>query len=101
MGVRQTKLMNSADAPREWRKGNYQRVMDYVVGDCQITNQIVEAIAARGCLSWRTKGGSISSEPMPRFKTVAEVLRDPEPDQSWMKGGGLKRSKFIEWLPRP
>jgi hypothetical protein len=38
---------------------------------------------------------------MPRFKTVAEVLRDPEPDQSWMKGTGLKRSKFTEWLPRP
>jgi hypothetical protein len=99
MGVRQTKLMDSADAPREWRKGNYQKVMDYVVGDCQITNQIVKAIASRGCLLWRTKGGTISSEPMPRFKTVAEVLREPEPDQSWMKGGGLKRARFTEWLP--
>ena len=68
MGVRQTKLMDSADAPREWRKGNYQRVMDYVVGDCQITNQIVEAIAPRGCLSWRTKSGTLSSEPMPRLQ---------------------------------
>ena len=101
MGVRQTKLMDSADAPREWRKGNYEKVMEYVVGDCQITNQIVEAIAQRGCLLWRTKAGTVSSEPMPRFKTVAEVLRDPEPDQSWMKGTGLKRSKFTEWLPRP
>jgi hypothetical protein len=36
---------------------------------------------------------------MPRFKTVAEVLRDPEPDQSWMMGGGMKRKGFIEWFP--
>ena len=99
MGVRQTKLMNPADAPREWSKGNYQRVMDYVIGDCQITNAIVEAIARRGGVAWRTQKGTVSSEPMPRFKTVAEVLRDPEPDQSWMTGGGLKRSKFAQWLP--
>jgi len=99
MGVRQTKLMDSADAPREWRKGNHQRVMDYVVGDCQITNQAIEAILQRRCLMWRTKSGTLSTESMPRFKTVAEVLRDPEPDQSWMKGGGMKRRKFTEWLP--
>jgi hypothetical protein len=99
MNVRQTKLMDSADAPREWQKGNYQRVMDYVVGDCQMTNQIVEAIARQGCVSWRTRKGTLNSEPMPRFKTVAEILREPEPDQSWMTGGGMKRGKFTEWLP--
>ncbi|MEK7750758.1 MAG: hypothetical protein AAB654_02500, partial [Acidobacteriota bacterium] len=82
-----------------WNKGNYQRVMDYVVGDCQITNQVVDAIARRKSVSWRTRKGTVSSEPMPRFKTVAEVLREPEPDQSWMVGGGLRRGKFIEWLP--
>jgi hypothetical protein len=99
MGVPQAKLMDSADAPREWRKGNYQRVMDYVVGDCRIVNQVVEAITRRGCVSWRTRKGTLSSEPMPRFKTVAEVLRDPEPDQSWMRDGGMKRSQFTAWLP--
>ena len=99
MGVGQAKLMNSADAPREWRKGNHQKVMEYVVGDCQITNQIVAAIASQGRVSWRTRAGTLSSEPMPRLKTVAEVLREPEPDQSWMKGPGLRRSKFTEWLP--
>ncbi|HSW49300.1 MAG TPA: hypothetical protein VLH09_03955 [Bryobacteraceae bacterium] len=99
MGVSQTKLMNAAEAPREWRKGNHQRVMDYVVGDCRITNQIVEAIRQQGRVMWRTKSGSLSTESMPKLKTVAEVLRDPEPDQSWMKGPGMKRSKFVEWLP--
>ena len=99
MGVKQKKLMDSADAPKEWRKGNHQRVMDYVIGDCQITSQIVDAIAARRAISWRTKKGTLSSEPMPRFKTVAEILREPEPDQSWMTGGGMRRRTFIEWFP--
>ena len=99
MGVPQTKLLNAADAPREWRNGNHQRVMDYVVGDCQITNQVVAAIAAQRAIRWRTKKGTLSFEAMPRFKTVAEVLRDPEPDQSWMMGGGMKRKGFIEWFP--
>jgi hypothetical protein len=99
MGVKQTKLMASADAPREWRKGNYERVMDYVTGDCQITNQIVAAIAKKGSLSWKKRNGAVGTEPMPRFKTVAEILRDPEPDQSWMTGAGMKRSRFTNWFP--
>jgi hypothetical protein len=99
MGVRQTKLMDAADAPREWNKGNHQRVMDYVVGDCQITDQVIDAIARQGRVSWRTRKGTVSSESMRRFKTVAEVLRDPEPDQSWMPAGGMKRAKFTDWLP--
>jgi len=100
MGVRRTKIMEAAEAPKEWRAGNHQRVMDYVVGDCQITNEIVEAIRRRGRIAWQTSRGTISSEPMPRFKTVAEVLREPEPDQSWMRKAGLKRSKFAAWLPK-
>lgn len=35
--------MDGADAPKEWRAGNYQKVMDYVLGDCQMTNLIVLA----------------------------------------------------------
>ncbi|MGQ9633626.1 MAG: hypothetical protein ACUVXB_05210 [Bryobacteraceae bacterium] len=99
MGIPQRKLMSAADAPKEWRKGNHQRVIDYVVGDCLITNQIVEAVARRGILSWRTSKGTVQSEPMPRFKTVAEILREPQPDQSWMKGPGKRRSDFTDWIP--
>jgi hypothetical protein len=91
--------MDAADAPKEWRRGNHQRVIDYVVGDCQITNQVVAAIAAQRAIRWRTKKGTLSFEPMPRFKTVAEILRDPEPDQSCMNGTGMKRKGFIEWFP--
>lgn len=99
MGISQRKLMNAADAPKEWRKGNHQRVIEYVLGDCQITNQIVEAAARQGAISWKTSKGTIQSEPMPRFKTVAEILREPQPDQSWMKGAGKRRSDFTDWIP--
>ena len=99
MGIGQSKLMDSADAPKEWQAGNHERVMEYVVGDCQMTNRIVEAITGRRFLRWRTKKGTYSSEPLPQLKTVAEVLRDPEPDQSWMRGPGLRRSDFTDWMP--
>jgi hypothetical protein len=100
MGVKQLKLMEAAEAPRQWRAGNYKRVMDYVLRDAQIMNQIIEAIAREGAIRWVTQRGTTSREPIPRFKTVAEVLRDPEPDQSWMSEGGLKRRTFVEWVPK-
>lgn len=31
LGIAQTKLMNGADAPKEWRAGNYERVKEYVL----------------------------------------------------------------------
>jgi hypothetical protein len=100
MGVKQGKLMDAAQAPREWRAGNYQRVMDYVLTDVRILNQLVTAIAREGAIRWVTQRGTTDREPIARLKTVAEVLRDPEPDQSWMRGGGLKRRLFIDWLPK-
>jgi hypothetical protein len=98
MGVEQAKLMDGADAPKCWREGRYQEVMDYVLGDSQITNQIVAEIMRRKEVSWITARGVARSEPMPRLKTVAEVLADPEPDQSWMDKP-LRREKFFAWIP--
>lgn len=98
LGIRQRKLMDAAEAPRAWRSGQHRRVMDYVVGDCEITRQVVERISAERALRWITRQGKLNSELMPRFKTVAEVLRDPEPDQSWMNRP-LTRRQFTAWLP--
>ena len=88
--------MDGADAPKEWRAGRHQAVMDYVLGDCQMTNQIVLAIEKAGQVRWVTGKGYISSKPMPRLKPVEEVIKDPEPDQSWMDKP-LPRSKFHRW----
>jgi hypothetical protein len=97
MGISQEKLMDGADAPKEWRAGNCQKVMDYCLGDCQMTNLIVRAIQKSRQVLWVTAKGYISSKPMPRLKPVEDVIKDPEPDQSWMDKP-IPKSKFYEWL---
>jgi hypothetical protein len=97
MSIAQQKLMDGADAPGQWRAGNHQQVMDYCLGDCQMTNLIVRAIQKTRQVRWVTARGSVSSKPMPRLKSVQEVIRDPEPDQSWMDAP-MPKSKFYDWL---
>ncbi len=99
MDIKQSKLMNGVDAPREWHAGNYQKVMDYVLGDSQITNLILKDIIKRKEIAWVTKKNEIKSEPVARLKTVEEILRDPEPDQSWMKTKILRKT-FYQWFPK-
>jgi len=96
MDIEQIKLMDGADAPKEWRAGNYQKVMDYVLGDCQITNQVVAAIQEEQRVRWITTKGDNRWRPMPRLKTALEVICDPEPDQAWMDNP-IPKSKFCEW----
>lgn len=97
MGITQKKLMDGANAPSEWQAGKHQQVMDYCLGDCQMTNQIIRAIQKTKQVRWVTAKGTISSKPMPQLKTVAEVLKDPEPDQSWMDKP-MPRSRFYKWV---
>ena len=97
MGIRQEKLMDGADAPKEWRAGNHQAVMDYCLGDCRMTNLIVRAIEKRRQIRWVTTRGSVSGRLVPRLKTVEEVISDPEPDQSWMDRPIPKR-RFYAWV---
>ena len=98
MGIKQSKLMNSEDAPKQWHAGNYKKVMDYVLGDCQMTNLIANEIIKRKEIAWVTQKNEIRTEPVFRLKTVAEILKEPEPDQSWMKTK-ISRKSFYEWFP--
>ena len=97
MDISQEKLMDGADAPKEWCAGNHQAVMDYCLGDCQMTNLIVRAIQEARQVRWVTGKGHISSKPMPRLKSVEEVIQDPDPDQSWMDTP-IPKVKFYEWV---
>lgn len=97
MGISQEKLMDGADAPKEWRAGNCRKVMDYCLGDCQMTNLIVHAIQKAGQVQWINAKGTVSSKSMPLLKTVEEVIQDPGPDQSWMDTPILK-SRFYKWI---
>ena len=97
MEISQEKLMDGSDAPIQWRAGNHQEVMDYVLGDCQMTNQIICAIQEAQEIRWMTKKGYASARPMKRFKTVEEIISEPEPDQTWMDKP-IPKSKFYEWV---
>ncbi len=97
MGISQEKFMDGEDAPKQWRAGNHQKVIDYCLGDCQMTNLIVCAIQKTQQVQWVTGKGHISSKPMPRLKPVEEVIKDPEPDQSWMDTP-MSKVKFYEWV---
>ncbi len=97
MNVPQAKLLVGADAPKEWRAGHHQKVMDYVLGDCQMTNLVVLAIQEQRRVRWTTRDGSTRTETMSRLKPVVEVIGDPEPDQSWMTHP-IRKSKFCGWV---
>ena len=90
------KSMDGADAPRAWAEGRYQEVMDYVLGDCRITNMLILAIKKRGGLEWITRKGDLAFERFQRFKTVEQVIADPAPDTSWMDNPIDKR-EFYRW----
>jgi hypothetical protein len=97
MGIAEKKLMDGADAPRQWALGKHDEVLAYVAGDCSITEQVVAAILAAGRIVWRTKKGTLSSEAMPQLRRVRELLDAPLPDIAWMSDP-LPRSKFTAWL---
>lgn len=97
MGIQQTKLMHGSEAPVKWRNGEYKLVMDYVLGDCQITNKILYAIIQTRQVKWITSKGKISYEDMPQLKPVHQIIRDPSPDQSWMDTP-IPKERFYSWL---
>ncbi len=97
LGIGMNKTMDAADAPREWRAGNYQRVCDYVLGDVRMTNEIVSAIIRRREIAWITQRGKLSTVSVPHLRTVEDCMGDPMPDQSWM-GSPIPQEKFTRWL---
>jgi hypothetical protein len=97
LGIKEKKLMGGADAPVEWERGNHELVLDYVAGDCRITDKVIGRIEEEGELRWRTQRGKVSAELMPELLRVRDLLSAPEPDTSWMDDP-MPRSKFTGWL---
>lgn len=99
MGLPETKMLGSEDAPRLWCEGRHDEAIEYVSSDARITNAIVERICPTGEISWFTRRGTHRTERLGSLKRVREVLLDPEPDQSWMEDP-LPRSKFVGWISK-
>ncbi len=101
MGIGMKKSMDAADAPRLWRAGNHQLVLDYVSGDVSMTNEIVSGIVRRREIAWITQRGKRQTVPLPHLRTVEDCMRDPMPDQSWMNSP-IPQKQFTGWLqPSP
>jgi len=97
MGIRATKLMDGADAPKQWRAGNHKAVCDYVMGDVRLTADVVDAVVRARRISWITMRGTPAAAPISQLRTVEDCMRDPMPDQSWMSEP-LREEKFTGWL---
>ena len=99
MGLPMSKPMKSEDAPRLWCHGQHQAVLDYVCSDALMTVKIVEQIEQQRSVRWVPRKGGVKSEPIVRLLTVGDVLKQPEPDQSWMDKP-LRRGHFVAWMGR-
>ncbi len=97
LGLAERKLMEAAEAPRAWARGEHQRVLDYVAGDCRITSQVVARILERRAIRWRTQKGEYKSEAIRALLPVRELLPLPPPDQSWMSRP-IHKGSFYSWL---
>lgn len=97
MGLRTVKLMDAADAPKQWRAGNHKAVCDYVMGDVRMTAEIVDAVLRARRLSWITMKGTTSGVPFTQLRSVEDCMADSMPDQSWMSEP-LRDEKFTGWL---
>ena len=97
LNIGMKKTMNAADAPKEWRSGNHDRVCEYVLGDVRMTNEIVSAIVRSKEIAWITRRGTRSTVELPRLRTVGDCISDPMPDQSWMDTP-IPDDKFTRWI---
>lgn len=91
------KDVGGALAPELWRTGEYGRVLSYVAQDVKQTLDLVMAVDSKKALSWTAKSGRRNTIQIPQWLTVAQALKLPEPDTSWMDSP-WPRSKFTEWM---
>lgn len=92
-----TEGMDGAKAPQLWQAGEYDKVLEYVGQDVITTLQVAEAVERQKGFDWTAKSGRRNSVRINQWLTVAQALKLPEPDTSWMDSP-WPRSKFTEWM---
>ena len=97
IGISKPANVDGSVAPRLWKDGDCQTVLDYVAQDCRLTLDVAEASEKAKKLSWITGRGTTSYFELPvGWLTVEEASKLPLPDTSWMDNP-WPRSKFMEW----
>ena len=60
LGEDESKLMPAADAPREWSRNNFHKVIDYCIADCEYTYKIYEYGKEYGYVDYMETDGKIT-----------------------------------------
>ena len=90
--------MSGMLAPQLSAQGRYQEVLDYVAQDVRIAFQIARVCEEQRRFRWTTQQGKTRSMDLPRgWLTVADAMRLPLPDTSWMDQA-IPRHVFTSWV---
>lgn len=90
--------ISGSRAPRLWKEGEHQKVLDYVSQDCLLTLDVATGSEQEGSFRWITQKGKTAFLSLSTgWLTVEEAMKLPLPDTSWMDSP-WPRSKFTDWL---
>jgi uncharacterized protein YprB with RNaseH-like and TPR domain len=85
-------------APKMWREGLFQEVLEYVQQDVQSLIDLWFAVDGLRQLKWTSNRGYLQRLSLPSgWVTVEQALKLPLPDTSWMSDP-WQREKFSGWL---
>ena len=99
LGLGKAAGLAGADAPRAWREGQHERVMEYLAGDVTLTARVAAAAVRARRLRGIPRQGKPRSCAVDRLLTVEECLRLPLPDTSWMRDPP-QRAGYTGWIER-
>jgi len=90
--------MSGEMAPRMWKDGQFQEVLEYAQQDVHTTLDLAKVTEIHQQLKWLSNRGKPQFLPLRSgWLTVQEAQNLPTPDTSWMSDP-WPRSKFSKWL---
>ena len=93
-----TEGMNGALAPKLWREGHQQQVLEYVAQDARATLELAKLCESALKVRWTSNRGFKQECPLLKgWLSVDQALELPEADTSWMSEP-WPRTKFTGWL---
>ncbi len=99
IGLGKLEGVESWEAPKLWKDGKHETVLNYVGQDCRVALKVAEKSEQRRNFSWITQSGKANDLALPKgWLTVQDAMKLPLPDTSWMKTAPWPRSKFTKWL---
>lgn len=91
-------VASGADAPRMWRTGEHEKVLQYCEQDVACLVQLAQECVAKKQIRWVTGAGKVKALFMPDgFRTVRDAMARPLPDTSWMDRP-MSREGITGWL---